>query len=197
MTQATEISTTNPSDVYLTRKGERAAQQLCARNAAIAEKRAIRSTAAAEVERLLDLLDRLDGDPDLEPDGDDEPTLALTGVAMLNPFDPVNGMDGEIEPTLGWTSTINQTARHRLGAADDAEHDDAVHEGCASEAEGDDQEIFGEDDGLSGGEYADAPDPDWRERLRVRRREWRNDAMHPDCLHVAEGVVLVHGRAWY
>lgn len=36
---------------------------------------AIRSIVAKEIERLIGILDAIDGDPDLEPGGDDEPSL--------------------------------------------------------------------------------------------------------------------------
>jgi len=61
--------------------------------------RILRKEAAAEIERLIAFLDALGGDPDLELTGDDEPEQSE-------------------EPSLGWTTTINQAARaeQRFGA---------------------------------------------------------------------------------
>ena len=42
------------------------------------EAKGCRSAIEDEIERLLALLDRLDGDPDAEPDGTDEPLLGWT-----------------------------------------------------------------------------------------------------------------------
>lgn len=106
---------TNPSvssGVALTKKGERAvAAQAAARSHAIAEKRQIALTAAAEVERLLDLLDRLDGDPDLEPNGDEADqsypeSLVVARLAHGSPFEDAEESeatedDGNAEPSLG------------------------------------------------------------------------------------------------
>lgn len=41
---------------------------------------ALRGALAAEIERLIDLLDALDGDADFEPDEDGEPWLAGFGL---------------------------------------------------------------------------------------------------------------------
>jgi hypothetical protein len=37
-------------------------------------------------------------------------------------------MDGEAEPSLGWTGNVNQASRSRLGDGEDYEKDDADHE---------------------------------------------------------------------
>jgi hypothetical protein len=47
--------------------------------------RAIRATIEAELERMIDLLDAIDGDPDLEPEEDAD--------------------TGDLEPSLGWSVT--------------------------------------------------------------------------------------------
>lgn len=89
--------------------------------------RILRYEAAREIERLIDFLDRLGGDPDLEDGADAEPTLGwpASGKAF-------GSEDGELEPSLGWTGTINQASRNRLGAIDpyllDCEKDDADKE---------------------------------------------------------------------
>ena len=70
--------------------------------------RILRREAAAEVERLIAFLDALGGDPDLEDGGDDE--------------------EEPDEPSLGWTTTFNQTSRNRLGGTGDEEQDDADRE---------------------------------------------------------------------
>lgn len=68
--------------------------------------RKLRKEAAAEIERLIDILDRTAGDPDLEPEVDDE--------------------DGnDLEPTLG---SINPTisgsqAQWSFGTADELEEE--------------------------------------------------------------------------
>lgn len=63
----------------------------------------IRQQAEEAIERLISLLDELDGDADLEPNGDLEPSLGI-GVA-LNPFggwhyvtDDREGHDASDEP---------------------------------------------------------------------------------------------------
>ena len=103
MSQVEPASTTNPS-IELTRKGERFAAQEAARLDAIATKNAFRREVAAEVERLLDILDRLDGDPGLEDGADDEPSLGFTRPGAGSSYDP--GDDRELdtaddEPSLG------------------------------------------------------------------------------------------------
>src|SRR4051812_38897129 len=49
----------------------------------------LRTRLETELERMIELLDQLDGDPDLEPDTDAEP-------------------DEDGEPTLGWQNTPSQ-----------------------------------------------------------------------------------------
>lgn len=101
MDHAENLHTTNPSGVTLTRKGERAVhQQAMARSLAIAEKKRIRLEAGEEIERLMTILDRLDGDPDLEPSGDEDDD------------------DRQEEFSLGWAGHMNQTSRHRMGELD-------------------------------------------------------------------------------
>lgn len=77
----------------------------------------LRDKVERAVERLVAILDDLDGDPDVEDEqGDDEPE--------------------EDDRNLGWTSSMRQEGRHWLGsrdtgyrwASDDVERDDADHE---------------------------------------------------------------------
>jgi hypothetical protein len=90
MSTADAVPTTNPS-IELTKKGDRAATGASAHRNAVAEKQRLYIVAAGEVERLLAFLDRLDGDPDLEANGDLEPSLAGVG------FDPTGGDDRELD----------------------------------------------------------------------------------------------------
>jgi len=77
------------------------------------------------IERLIALLDRIDGDPDFE-DGDvDEPTLGWNATGdsgcMLSSLDGEfedegDGEPGEDEePSLGWTVALDQSAPVRFG----------------------------------------------------------------------------------
>src|SRR4051794_28975973 len=70
-----------------------------------AAERALRRKIEAAVDRLLDALDRLDGDTDAEPDADGEPSLAQVGQRFLGGEDDReaddDGRDTEAEPTLG------------------------------------------------------------------------------------------------
>lgn len=70
-----------------------------------------RKNIAAAVEALIDHLDCLDGDPDLEDDDREHE---------------------EPEPSLGWTTAIDQAGGHRyFGGVDDCEHEvtDQPHDG--------------------------------------------------------------------
>lgn len=104
---------------------------------AIAALRHLRREATAEVERLLALLDRLDGEWDLEDGFDDEPLLGWCGVNAaagllevsdfeldlcdLEPdedggIDDEPGQDPEAdEPSLGWTAMEAATGRYPDG----------------------------------------------------------------------------------
>jgi hypothetical protein len=81
--------------------------------------RILRKEAAAEIERLIAFLDALGGDPDLEDGHDDEADID--------------------EPSLGWTTTINQAARteQRFGSQWDY---DTEQEHDGSEPDVDDEE---------------------------------------------------------
>jgi hypothetical protein len=130
MSQAESANTTNPSGVALTRKGERYVfEHLKVPESPEEYFRALatlRKAARDEIERLIDFLDRAAGDPDLEPAGDEnEPTL---GWPAGGPRVAGSTMDGEAEPSLGWTGIVNQASRNRLGDGEDYEKDDSDRE---------------------------------------------------------------------
>jgi hypothetical protein len=109
MSQADSIPTTNPSDVSLTRKGQRYAANHDPNAEYFAALATLRREAMAEIDRLLQFLDNLDGDVDLEDGGDDEPS-------------------SDEEASLGWTTT-GQGGGFYYNAADlDCEHDTANDE---------------------------------------------------------------------
>jgi hypothetical protein len=101
----------------------------------------LRREAAAEIERLIVFLDALGGDPDLE-DGND---------AEAEPE----------EPSLGWTTTFDQTSRNRLGGCDDTEDEHDGREPDVDDEDGHDHEA------------AAAPSEAYRRRLAIRRGERR------------------------
>src|SRR5665213_4582335 len=143
MAQAEPANTTNPSGVTLTRKGERYVfEHLKVPESPEEYFRALatlRKAARDEIERLIDFLDRAAGDPDLEPTGDeDEPTL---GWPAGGPRVAGSTMDGEAEPSLGWTGIINQASRNRLGEGEDYEKDDADDEDSDPGEESDEGEL--------------------------------------------------------
>src|SRR5665213_1812391 len=98
-----------------------------------------REEVAQTIERLIAILDEIDGEAELEPTGDeDEPTLGWpTGVTRVTG----STMDGEAEPSLGWTGIINQASRNRLGDGEDYEQDDADHEDSDPGEESDEGEL--------------------------------------------------------
>jgi hypothetical protein len=95
--------TTTPAGagLELTKKGERYAARH-ANKSYFAKISKIRRAAIREIDRLIDLVDRIDGDPDLEDNGDAEPTLgwSVNGQPGAGTF--TDG-DGEMEHSLGWT----------------------------------------------------------------------------------------------
>ena len=145
MTQAEQPPTTNPSDVYLTRKGERVVADHL-QNLKLPESpegyfrtlASMRKEARDEIERLIDFLDRAAGDPDLEPSLGENPYIGDRATVDLE------GDTSDDEFSLGWTGTINQASRHRLGDATDAEKDDAdKEESDEGEANGDEEPSLG------------------------------------------------------
>ena len=69
------------------------------------DRRILRRRAEQAIERLITLLDALDGDTDLEAAGDDEPSA-------------------DAEPGFGWTEIEARYGRHFVGV-DEGEVDDA------------------------------------------------------------------------
>lgn len=107
------------------------------------ERPATRERIAAAIEKLGAILDELiasldllDGDPDLEPNNGEPNKYGLDELEGAS-----IGEDTDAEPLLGWTATLNQTARDWHGRVDDTE---AEHDGrepdCDSEESGDDEE---------------------------------------------------------
>ena len=100
--------------------------------------RLLRRDAAAAVENLLAFLDLTDDDPDLEPSLGENPYTGDPATVDLEG----DGSDDEF--SLGWTGTINQASRHRLGDATDAEKDDCdKEESDEGEANGDEEPSLG------------------------------------------------------
>lgn len=111
---------------------QRAADAVSARSyvdSPLASLRSLRALAAAEIERLIALVDAIDDDPDFEPDGTDEPALA-------------------------WTDEEARTGVH--GASDDREiedeHDEDTHDREAVNEDGGDVLDEPHDDGQTTGE---------------------------------------------
>jgi hypothetical protein len=96
--------TTTPADagIELTAKGERYAAEH-GNDTYFAEIGKLRRIASREIARLIDFLDRLDGDWDLEDDGSAEPTLGWPerpGFGALS-LRPGPQEDGESEWSIG------------------------------------------------------------------------------------------------
>jgi len=79
-----------------------------------------RTAIATSIERLIDMLDAMDGDPDLEPylagwertGGDDrEGDLDANGYPGLSEGDG----NSDDEPSLGWNDAVNQSSQSRFG----------------------------------------------------------------------------------
>ena len=84
--------------------------------------RLLRRDAASAVENLIAFLDLTDDDPDLEPSLGENPYTGDPATVDLE------GDNSDDEFSLGWTGTINQASRHRVGDATDAEKDDCDKE---------------------------------------------------------------------
>lgn len=75
-----------------------------------------RAELEARIEELIALLDTIDGDADLEDNGDEEPSVCSpimrgrNGEAQHDLED-----DRECEPSLGWDERLNQCAGNRFG----------------------------------------------------------------------------------
>lgn len=114
------------SGIELTRKGERYAEQSIPAREELAR---IRREAAAEIDRLIALVDAIDGDPDLEVDqaddedggddednGDSEPSLGSLGHTsqvdwMCGGRDDLERDECDHEPSLGWPNPVPGRSR--------------------------------------------------------------------------------------
>lgn len=122
------------SGVALTGKGEAYAT----RNAPTWRGRPVplsRAEIETEIERLVELLDVADGDPDLEDDGDHEPSL---GGAEISGKVDLELDDCDNEPSLGWCR-MYETSNQAMIATEivfdaDLEHE---HDGREPDHEGD------------------------------------------------------------
>lgn len=96
-----------------------------------------RLSIATSIERLIDLLDELDGDADLEIDGDDEdgrddePSFGWTDQEARFAVFPQSGDEREVEddePDLGWIERDGQgpRLRGRFADPDEAESVDGL-----------------------------------------------------------------------
>lgn len=121
------------------------------------ERQQLRLRAEAAIETLLRLLDEIDGDADLEPDGDEldddgdlrEPELGWCGTGTGWRGDDVDGEssrvalnadledehdgsepdEGDDEPSLGWSEGEALSEMYAL-SADECEGDDEREEDC-------------------------------------------------------------------
>jgi hypothetical protein len=92
-----------------------------------------RAAVERAIEALVALLDALDPDPDLEPNGDEEPSLGWTGEGrgMGDGGDDRELDTANDEPSLGWQNTGSQ-ARLRTSPDDceeQCEDEGAEHDG--------------------------------------------------------------------
>lgn len=76
-----------------------------------------RAELEARIEELIALLDTIDGDADLEDNGDDEPSIASIPKCSPNSAAAEHDLedDRECEPFLGWDENVNQCAGNRFG----------------------------------------------------------------------------------
>jgi hypothetical protein len=93
---------------------------------------ALRAAVEATLEEMIDLLDRIDGDPDLEAD-----SFALDGTtvdARLVGLDPdLEGDDADLEPLLGSLDGEERHTRWSAGASGDefqCEDEGVTDSGC-------------------------------------------------------------------
>lgn len=196
MSQADSANITNLPTQFTEGRRRAIREAALARHRAIARKQAIRKEAAAEIERLLALLDRLDGDPDLEPSEDSEPTLGWSaGGAPVRAFDSA---DGEVEPSLGWTAIIDQTSRNRLGDVEDREKDEADREPslAAPETGKGSQRMWAR--GNIAELEGDATEDDGDVQPRRSSDPWENPAAGWSCNETGKHIVITgpDGKAW-
>ena len=76
----------------------------------------LRRSIAAEIDRLIALLDTIDGDCDLEDNGDLEPSLG--GSTMQGEVDLEHDPFSDAEPDLGWSNDLNQANVHRCSGVE-------------------------------------------------------------------------------
>lgn len=151
------------SGIELTKKGEVYAESALAEAGGVfflTLDRSDRVSIATTIERLIDMLDALEQDPDLEDDGDDEPSLGWCGHSERQygvrddcEFDTSDDEDGgDLEPTLGANEMRNGESQDRWSltayGTDDVE-DENEHGGDIND-EPHDAEEDDDRDGLAG-----------------------------------------------
>lgn len=96
----------------------------------------IRRAIEDEIERLLSMLDAMDGDCDMEETGDDEPWIGGP-LYMRNGTvgHDLEGDDSDCEPELGWTRHGMGFVDGDLPDGDDRESDDEREEDDEREAD--------------------------------------------------------------
>lgn len=65
-----------------------------------------RARLEAKIEELVSLLDLIDGDPDLEDTGDDEPSLGASGMVGPKGVEHDLEQDEDSEHSLGWSNPM-------------------------------------------------------------------------------------------
>ncbi len=85
----------------------------------------LRREAAAEINRLINFLDDLGGDPDLEPNGDNEPSLGWTTRGNVGGCDDLELDTADDEPSLGWTidGRLGRPTDDEQGSDDEPDHE--------------------------------------------------------------------------
>jgi hypothetical protein len=166
----------------------------------IAALQRVRSEAEAEVDRLLALLDALDGDADLEEGGDTEPELGFTRIGSgVAPFEHASIDDRELddsesEPSLAspeslsaFTSQLGWARGNSADLEGDPKEDD--EDGHDAELDLSDQEP--DADSEPNGDETDftaAPSPAYANALRQRRGKHRKpDRQAFGNVHPIEG----------
>jgi len=81
--------------------------------------RALRAEIERELERMIDLLDAIDGDPDFEP------SFGSVAPGHVDEAEP----DADLEPSLGWTSTYAHGSDQDLEEEHDGREPDEDFEG--------------------------------------------------------------------
>lgn len=151
------------SGIELTKKGEAYAERALAEAGGVfflTLDRSDRVSIATTIERLIDMLDAMEQDPDLEAGGDDEPSLGWCGHSErqygvrdgreLDTSDDEDG--GDLEPTLGTNEMRNGESQERwaLTAYGTDEVEDENEHGGDINDEPHDAEEDDDRDGLAG-----------------------------------------------